>query len=307
MPKVSVVMVTHNPGRFFGRALESILEQSFRDFELLAIDSASDDGTREQLARAAERDPRVRIIDLPARCGISIPRNIGKSTAMGELIAIMDGDDEMRPTRLERQVEYLAAHPDVHIIGSNFMLCEAEKEDLRQQPEADGAIKAKLLFANGSALHDPTTMIRADFLREHKLSRPYELTDADHGLWVAALKAGARFANVPEDLLLYNRHKRNVTKLNQASLEAGKTPIRRNLLLAFFPDLTGYEAEALALVMEMGRSLTIQELFAGLAAIEKISRIAGIEFGADRRLVNAILKTLYEQTRERLKTLVSSA
>jgi glycosyltransferase involved in cell wall biosynthesis len=115
-PKISVVMPVFNTERYLAAAVESVLSQTFRDFELIAVDDGSTDGSGEMLRRYAAADPRMRVISRP-NTGIAGARNDGLSAARGDLIASMDSDDIAVPARLELQLAYMNSHPEVVCVG----------------------------------------------------------------------------------------------------------------------------------------------------------------------------------------------
>lgn len=305
MPKVSVVMPVLDPGPFFERALGSTLAQSFGDLELIAVDSGSTDGTRERLA--AETDPRLHVIDLPGRCGPATPANLAIALARGEYIAFMDADDEMHPERLARQVAFLDATPEVDCLGSTFTLVREGRRSPRTQPAGDARIKAMLLNCNGNAIHNPTVMLRAAFLQDRGLGYPTILTDHDHALWVAMAKAGATFANLEDDLLTYNRHATNYTARHAEMYRWGKAPIRAELLLALYPDLTALEAGAIAGLMTERASHGLAEACAGMRAVERVTRMAGCALGADHAVAVQILRYHHGRAAGALKRFGASA
>ena len=292
-------MPSLNPGGFFPAALSSILEQSFEDFELIAIDSASTDGTQEQLR--AVTDPRLRLVCLPAPCGHATPLNLGLSLAQGTYIAFMDADDVMRPDRLARQVAFLDANPEIDVLGTNYTVQMKEGSAVSSRLPGDAQIKAIMLKMDSSSVHNPTVMVRGAFMRTHRMFFPPRVTDADNALWLQMMKAGAKFANLADDLMIYNRHSGSITSRHADQLEAGKTPLRTEALLALLPDLTGYEAEAIAIAMEEGRSLTIDQSVAGLLAMERASRISTCRFGADRDMLHQVLAFSYRRARGSLE------
>jgi glycosyltransferase involved in cell wall biosynthesis len=108
-------MAAYNAARHLSEAVASVLTQTYRDFELIAVDDSSSDETPEILE--AITDPRLRIIRHTKNVGAALSRNDALRAARGELIAIMDADDVCAPTRLERQVAFLDAHPDIGIVG----------------------------------------------------------------------------------------------------------------------------------------------------------------------------------------------
>jgi len=299
MPKVSVVVASLNPGAYFAPALRSILGQSLRDFELIVVDSGSNDGSRAHLETIS--DPRLRVVDLPGPCGIPVPRNLGNQLASGEYIAIMDADDLMMPDRLARQAAFLDAMPEVHVLGSGFIRrTNGQDEEVRKAPE-DATIKALLFLCDGAALHNPTVMLRREFLEAHQLAYPALASDEDHGLWYAAMWAGARFANLTEPQLIYHRHPASYTAQHQETFRRGKTPLVTEYLLRALPDLTSAEARRIALLLQPEGKLPAADIHAGLIAIDRVKRIEHALFGIDKRVLNLVLSKIERYWRASLK------
>jgi glycosyltransferase involved in cell wall biosynthesis len=115
MPRVTVVMAVYNAAPFLREAIASVLSQTWRDFELIIVDDASSDGSSALLDSCD--DSRIRIIRHSTNLGASLSRNDALAAARGDLIAIMDADDVCNPTRLQRQIEFLDAHPAVGLVG----------------------------------------------------------------------------------------------------------------------------------------------------------------------------------------------
>src|SRR5262245_16448315 len=116
MPLVSVVLTVYNGERFLCEALESILGQDFRDFELIVINDGSKDGTAHLLQSYEQSDLRIRVYHQPNR-GLVESLNRGCTIARGEYIARLDADDVAQTDRLFRQVVFLERHPDVGLLG----------------------------------------------------------------------------------------------------------------------------------------------------------------------------------------------
>lgn len=117
MPQVSVIIPTHNYGRFLREAIESVQAQAVRDLEIIVVDDGSTDETPDVLASI--RDPRLRVFRIP-QGGVSVARNEGLSRARGRFIAYLDADDRWRPTYLERQLEVLESEPGLGAVFTNF-------------------------------------------------------------------------------------------------------------------------------------------------------------------------------------------
>jgi len=125
VPDISVVMAVHNRARYVARAVDSILGQTFRNLELIAVDDGSTDASPQILADYAARDSRVRL-HRQRHGGVSAARNAGIALARGEFVAVMDDDDIALPARLEKQVVFLRENPD---FASVSVRCETMDED----------------------------------------------------------------------------------------------------------------------------------------------------------------------------------
>ena len=160
LPTVSVLMAVYNTEQFVGRAVESILQQTFRDFELVILDDGSTDRSLSVLKRYADQDQRIRLISRENR-GIPRTRNELLQQARGEFIAVMDSDDVALPDRLARQVAFLRQSPEVVWVGGAFELIDRGGRFLTQIPlaERDEEIKALLQDGQISFLH-PTALMR---------------------------------------------------------------------------------------------------------------------------------------------------
>ena len=117
MPRVSVILPAYNAEAYLKEAIDSILNQTFPDFQLIVINDCSTDGTEEIIRQYA--DPRLVPVKNEKNLGIAATLNRGLSLAQGDYIARMDADDISLPHRLERQVAYLDAHPDIAVLGTN--------------------------------------------------------------------------------------------------------------------------------------------------------------------------------------------
>ncbi len=209
-PVISVVMPVLNGDKYLRLAIESILNQTFKDFEFIIINDGSTDSTEDVVQ--AFSDPRVVCIKNEVNLGLSKSFNIGIRAAQGEYIARMDADDIALPTRFEKQLEFLKAHPHIGIVGSSILLIdEAGKVRKRHRmPTEHLDIKWKSLFS--TPLLHPTVMGKAAIFKNN----PYDesLTNSeDYELWSRLLfEKSVRFANLPEALLKYRVFKKSFTQ-----------------------------------------------------------------------------------------------
>src|SRR5215467_13939630 len=163
-PAISVLMPVYNAGRFLAPAVESVLAQTFPDFELIAIDDGSGDASAEVLAQFAARDGRIRVFGQENR-GIVATLNRALELARAPLIARMDADDLSRPDRLAKQVGYLEGHPEVAVLSGAMDVINESGTYLRTDvfPSAPSAIRDEL--PNRCCICHPAVMARADVLR----------------------------------------------------------------------------------------------------------------------------------------------
>ena len=162
-PKVSIVLPVHNTARFIRIAVDSLLAQTFCDFEVIAVDDGSTDRSLEILRDYECRDQRVRVISRP-RTGIVGALNDGLKAANGEFIARMDADDVAESGRLAAQVAFLESHLACVALGTDVLYTDPEGAPLiRHKPATThDAIVARLLEGNGGALIHPSVMFRRD-------------------------------------------------------------------------------------------------------------------------------------------------
>jgi glycosyltransferase involved in cell wall biosynthesis len=207
MTALSVLMPVYNAERYVAEAVESILAQTYSDFEFLIINDGSTDGSLKILRRYERQDSRIRLISR-ANTGYVVALNEMLDLARGEYIARMDADDMALPERFARQVDYLRANPECLAVGSMVLLVDAEGEPLRPffvnnltHEEIDRAH----LSGKGGALAHPAAMMRCAALRAiggyHTDAFPVE----DLDLFLRLAERG-RLANLPEVLLHHRRH-----------------------------------------------------------------------------------------------------
>jgi glycosyltransferase involved in cell wall biosynthesis len=198
---VTVLMALYNEARFAPAAVESILGQSFADFEFLIIDDGSTDSSADYLRNL--RDPRVRLVRNAGNLGLTRSLNTGLDAARGKYVARMDADDIALPDRLARQVAFLDANPHIGIVGSSRVLIDENDQEIAvaHAAEEDLAIRWKCLLGNPFA--HPTVMLRGYLLHEHHLRYDETFRTAqDYELW-SRLLMHTQGANLREPLLRY--------------------------------------------------------------------------------------------------------
>ncbi|MGN2244818.1 glycosyltransferase family 2 protein [Frateuria sp. GZRR33] len=210
-PRVSVLMATHNVRTYLQDAADSILGQSFGDFEFLIVDDASTDGTWEALQDLARRDRRIRLFRNERNLGLPESLNRLVPEVRGEYIARMDADDIATPDRFAIQVETLD-HGEVDLCGSAFVEFPARRPRVTGTAMGDAQIKLSLLF-EWSVMH-PTVMMKSGLLRQERY-RADRVPAADYDLWVRLAKV-ARMRNLPDVLLLKRVHGEQISSRHAA-------------------------------------------------------------------------------------------
>lgn len=144
MPEISVLFPTYNTrGEYLREAIESVLNQTFRDFEFIIMDDCSPDPNVERVVKSYD-DPRIRYYRNEKNLGISETRNRLIDLAAGKYLAVMDHDDVSLPERFEKEAAYLDAHPDVGVLGTAHM--EIPSGKVVVPPQTNDEIEERLMF-----------------------------------------------------------------------------------------------------------------------------------------------------------------
>ncbi|NMN06842.1 glycosyltransferase [Novosphingobium sp. SG919] len=203
IPAVTVATSMHNAAATLAAAIESVLAQTFGDFEFLILDDGSTDQSRAIAQDYAARDPRIRLIAMP-RQGLVPSLNQLFAQARAPLVARFDADDICLPHRLERQTAFLAANPDHGLVASETTFIDADGAPASNppvhRPHDHGAILAEL--EHGPILCHSAVMVRTDLVRDAGGYRAVYLHAEDYDLWLR-LAGRTRMANLPECLLAY--------------------------------------------------------------------------------------------------------
>ena len=208
MPKISVVMPAYNAEAYIGVAIDSILTQSFTDFEFLILNDCSADNT-EAIIKSYD-DPRIVYIKNEQNMGVAATLNKGLHFAQGEYIARMDADDIALPQRFEKQVAYLDNHPEIAVLGTQVrFFCDDGDGDPFCYFGSSQQLKIDLLFA--SAIAHPSVMMRRQLILDLGCyNRSFEGLE-DYELWCRVSQQAA-LSVYPEILLRYRIHPGQVTQ-----------------------------------------------------------------------------------------------
>ena len=240
MPKISVIMPVYNTDKqYLMEAIDSILQQTYADFELLIIDDASTTDIKGIISQYA--DQRLKYFRLPENHGAAYARNIGIQKAEGEFIAFMDSDDVSLPGRLEAQIRFFIENPAIDCIGTAMLIIPEGKE--WHFPANHPDILFQLLSTN-TAFGQPSVMLHKKILLENNIFYNSEYIPAeDYALWLDLIGL-CKFANINEILVKYRWHGNNlsITQADKQKVLSNKAKINKLLVLAECSDEKAYDA-----------------------------------------------------------------
>lgn len=206
MAKVSVIMPAYNVEKYVSEAMESILNQTYQDFEFLIFNDGSTDRTADVIE--AFEDTRIKFFNYKQNSGYVKHLNYGIEIAEGKYIARMDADDISHPDRLRKQIDFMEANPEVGVCGGYYETI-GDSSDILEVPSEDDDLKIYLLF--DSAFGHPTVIMRTNVLRDYKLFYDNDFMPAeDYKMWVE-LSRVSKLANLNEILLYYRLHEGQIS------------------------------------------------------------------------------------------------
>ncbi len=205
IPKISVFMPAYNSEAFIAEAIESILNQTFKDFEFIIINDGSTDNTWNIIQKYAKQDDRIRAYSRCKNKGIVCTANEGFDLARGEYIARMDSDDVSLPERFEKQITYMDEHPDVGLLGAWTQYFPGF--DISKRPE-----NIDLFYLlKDCPVDQPVVMIRKSVIDKYNLRYDGDyLACEDQELWFRLIKV-SKIANLQELLLKHRWHGNNIS------------------------------------------------------------------------------------------------
>lgn len=232
--KVSIILPFYNAELFLQEACQSIINQTFKDWVLIAINDGSSDSS-EEIVRSFG-DDRINLISNSSNIGLVASLNKGLALSNGEYVARMDADDISLPNRLTDQVNFLDYHSDLIGCGSQIQLIDAFGSDIDspKYPTRPSDLKAAFMYSNPIA--HPTILIRTAIIRQvggYKMQMHYENCSVeDYDLWTRLASLGYKLANLPEVHLKYrivSTSLTSVAKKNKKLFTASRQVLLNNL------------------------------------------------------------------------------
>lgn len=237
-PVVTVLMPVYNGEKYLAEAIESILMQTFGDFEFLIINDGSTDGTAAILADYQQRDERIQVYHQENE-GVVASLNRGLGLARGKYVARMDADDVSMPERLAKQVVFMEAHPDVGVLGTWVQVIDGDGNTSYriQLPTQHGVLRWSLCFY--CPLAHPTVMMRRQVVERAGGYDSSMVHAEDYDLW-RRLSGVTRLANLQDVLLQLRLHEANVSMVHAS--EQRRNAVRISGLMISY--ILGEEAPA---------------------------------------------------------------
>lgn len=213
---VSIVMPVHNAERYLKDAIGSVIAQTYKNWELLIIDDASTDSSKDIAIKMAEHDDRIKVYSNPTPTGYPAnPRNIAIDSAQGRYIAFLDSDDVWLPNKLEHQIPFFNKDNNIAVIFSNYEKVDEELTRAARVVKAGRIIDYKTLLhgnviGNVTAIYD-TKMVGKVYFKK--------VRHEDYAMWLSILKRGFKAYNTGEVVSLY--------RVSSASVSANKLHLLR--------------------------------------------------------------------------------
>ena len=225
-PKISVIMSVYNtPIEYLKESIDSILNQTYEDFEFIIINDNSNDLTTDFLS--TYKDNRIRLFTNETNLGLTKSLNVALNNSTGKYIARMDSDDIALPNRLEEQLEYIENNPQYIAIGSNFKKSNSDKI-IKKHNMSRETRRCRMLFYNEGLCH-PTAFINNEILIKYDIKYDENILKAqDYALWVELLKYG-NIGNIDKNLLTYRIHKRQVTTNFSSQMKYEQITMKKQL------------------------------------------------------------------------------
>lgn len=238
-PIISVVMSVYNGEKYLKEAIDSILSQSYTDFEFLIVDDGSTDKSLEIIS--SYEDKRILLIKNVINLGLAKSLNSGIKHARGKYIARMDADDIALPSRLDKQFSFMEKNDNIDICGSWVQIIGQSKGIVWKYPVESDDIKIQLLF--NSAFAHPTVFFRKNSFLDRGLLYDESIKSAqDYELWNRVAKC-CEMKNIPEVLLHYRLHQDQVGKQYKSSQIDTAKNVRVKLLRELGLDVTNEDYE----------------------------------------------------------------
>lgn len=217
-PLISIVMPAYNAEKYIEQAIDSVINQTYDNWELIVLDDGSSDNTKAIIVRKAEKDYRIHFYENAVNMGVSATRNRGVKVANGEWIAFLDSDDAWENEKLEKQVQFLNEHENARIIftASSFINEENKKANYILHVPTQVGFK-ELLKQN--VISCSSALVQKKYLEKYAM--PGDKLHEDYTVWLKILEDGSQAYGIDEPLLIYriSSNSKSGNKINAAKMQ----------------------------------------------------------------------------------------
>ncbi|MDY0563394.1 glycosyltransferase family 2 protein [Pasteurella multocida] len=245
-PLVSVLICAYNADKYIEECIDAILNQTYKNLEIVVVNDGSTDTTLSKLHYFAEKDPRIKIINNEENKGFIVSLNIGISSINGDYLARTDADDITKPEWIEKILGYMLSHPQIIAMGSYLTILSEdgngsnlanyyEHGDEWRNPLSHREIVEAMLFRN--PIHNNSMIVKSTVFREHGLrfDPAYQHTE-DYQFWLEVSRLG-ELANYPESLVYYRLHNTQTSSLHNKYQNLMAKKIRKRAINYYLQDL----------------------------------------------------------------------
>lgn len=238
-PEVSVITCVYNGEKYLKEAIDSILSQTYTDFELIIVDDCSSDNSRKMLEDYAKADPRIKLIFNKENIGTYASANEALKQAKGKYIARLDADDIAWRNRLAVQYKYMEENPNTDLVGSWVILIDENSNIVAEKktPFRDYEVQASI-FIHNQIVHS-SAFFRKTSAEEVGYYSTKNKKAQDYDLYLKILANGGRVENIPQYLVLYRTHPTNMTSTQFDSQEE----IGKQLIIKFSKEIINLETD----------------------------------------------------------------
>ena len=264
-PTISILMPVYNAQRFLKRAIESVLAQTFADFEFVIINDGSTDNSVSIVE--SFQDTRIRLVHNEKNIGLVSTLNKGLTLVNGKYIARMDADDISLPDRFQKQVDHLENHPETAVLAANILIINADEDEMGYWDSDRANQSAEEIYtsmAKTCCIAHPTVLMRSEIIKRYQYNSTQKEGE-DWDLWMRLLSEGYKIEKLPEVLLKYRVHAASFTAINNRkfTLEKKVNKIKITFLTQQFKALHIRKFELLvvrAILRTFARDLKINHL-----------------------------------------------
>ena len=269
-PAVTILMAVYNGEDYLRLAIDSILSQTFKEFELLVIEDGSTDSSPRILA--SYDDTRIRVLHNERNIGLTASLNVGIREAHGEFIARMDADDICAPDRLEKQVHTMRAAQELVLLGSSYRLIDSDGNSIRTKIKAWDDFQVRWVALFRTPVEHSSAIIRRSVLLENKLFYDEQYRSAqDYDFWLRLLEYGR--GSILRDILLdYRMHGKNITSSPSTNQMSNVHKIALDNITRRWPELSPFYDDinillGMYLMSEQATVLSVRNAVRGMDAL----------------------------------------